>query len=309
MPDEPIDGVKYSEFPSAIPDNADEVVGLHAGNNARFGVVNLILAARQGLANLFVPLTRTINNKALSSDITLDASDVGLGNVDNVQQYSVNNPPPYPVTSVNGSTGAVTVSVPSAYTSNPAMDGTASPGSSTAWAKGDHVHPSDTSKANQEQLAYVETGTTASRAYAAGEYFCWNGLLYRAKTAITSGASFTVGTNCEQVTEGGFNNLIRWISHSLITQSSYTINSLHLELLSGRLMVVSFSVTCVTASASSVNIGGVPSGYRPGSDLIVVVPSLSADALNFRVRQNGYVNAWGGTAGQTYIGTMTYVIP
>lgn len=36
--------------------------------------------------------------------------------------------------------------IPSAYTSNPAMDGTASPGSSTAWAKGDHVHPSDTSK-------------------------------------------------------------------------------------------------------------------------------------------------------------------
>lgn len=36
--------------------------------------------------------------------------------------------------------------IPTAYTSNPAMDGTASPGSSTAWAKGDHVHPSDTSK-------------------------------------------------------------------------------------------------------------------------------------------------------------------
>lgn len=37
--------------------------------------------------------------------------------------------------------------VPSAYTSNPAMDGTASAGSSTQWAKGDHVHPSDTSRA------------------------------------------------------------------------------------------------------------------------------------------------------------------
>lgn len=44
---------------------------------------------------------------------TYSASDVGLGNVDNVQQYSASNPPPYPVTSVNGSTGAVTVSVPS----------------------------------------------------------------------------------------------------------------------------------------------------------------------------------------------------
>ena len=36
-------------------------------------------------------------------------SDIGLGNVDNVKQYSASNPPPYPVTSVNGHTGAVTV--------------------------------------------------------------------------------------------------------------------------------------------------------------------------------------------------------
>ena len=34
-------------------------------------------------------------------------SDIGLGNVDNVKQYSAINPPPYPVTSVNGKTGAV----------------------------------------------------------------------------------------------------------------------------------------------------------------------------------------------------------
>ena len=37
------------------------------------------------------------------------ASEVGLGNVDNVKQYSANNPPPYPVTSVNGQTGAVSL--------------------------------------------------------------------------------------------------------------------------------------------------------------------------------------------------------
>ncbi len=43
---------------------------------------------------------------------TYSASDVGLGNVDNVQQYSASNPPPYPVTSVNGSTGAVTLTIP-----------------------------------------------------------------------------------------------------------------------------------------------------------------------------------------------------
>lgn len=35
--------------------------------------------------------------------------DVGLGNVDNIRQYSSSNPPPYPVNSVAGKTGSVTL--------------------------------------------------------------------------------------------------------------------------------------------------------------------------------------------------------
>ena len=46
-------------------------------------------------------------------------SDIGLGNVDNVKQYSASNPPPYPVKSVNGKTGAITVrEVPSVTASD-----------------------------------------------------------------------------------------------------------------------------------------------------------------------------------------------
>lgn len=41
--------------------------------------------------------------------LDLNPAAVGLGNVDNVKQYSVENPPPYPVTSVNGQTGAVAI--------------------------------------------------------------------------------------------------------------------------------------------------------------------------------------------------------
>lgn len=36
-------------------------------------------------------------------------AQVGLSNVDNVKQYSASNPPPYPVTSVAGKTGVVTL--------------------------------------------------------------------------------------------------------------------------------------------------------------------------------------------------------
>ena len=57
-------------------------------------------------------------------------------------------------------------SVPSAYTSNPQMDGTASAGSSTAWARGDHRHPTDTSRQaalSSTQLAAVNSGVTAAK--------------------------------------------------------------------------------------------------------------------------------------------------
>lgn len=37
-------------------------------------------------------------------------SDIKLDKVDNVKQYSASNPPPYPVKSINGKTGAVTIS-------------------------------------------------------------------------------------------------------------------------------------------------------------------------------------------------------
>lgn len=62
-----------------------------------------------------------INNVELDGNKSLEdlgikqeytKSDVGLGNVDNVRQYSASNPPPYPVTSVNSQTGDVTIFVP-----------------------------------------------------------------------------------------------------------------------------------------------------------------------------------------------------
>lgn len=124
--------------------------------------------------------------------------------------------------------------VPSASTANPQMDGTASPGGSGAWARGDHVHPSDTSKqdtltfdnlpqqwsdnpvkssgiysslagkADQEQLAPREIGTVTSQNYERGDYFYWVPLdmLLRVTTAIAAGATIDVGTNCEEAQFG-----------------------------------------------------------------------------------------------------------
>lgn len=107
--------------------------------STELGYISGVTSAVQTQLNNKVPSSRTINKKALTSNITLSASDVGaqpkitvngiiqgdgagnlsaadlnpasvgLGNVDNVKQYSASNPPPYPVRSVNGQTGVVTL--------------------------------------------------------------------------------------------------------------------------------------------------------------------------------------------------------
>ena len=75
---------------------------------------------------------QTSLGKADSALQSVTKSDVGLGNVDNVKQYSASNPPPYPVTSVNGQTGDVTVqggSETASYTATLLSSGWAADGS------------------------------------------------------------------------------------------------------------------------------------------------------------------------------------
>lgn len=55
----------------------------------------------------------------------------------------------------------------------------------------------DEDKADKTDIATVESGTTASRAYSVGELLYYNGSLHKAKVPIASGATFTEGTNVE----------------------------------------------------------------------------------------------------------------
>ena len=50
------------------------------------------------------------------------------------------------VTTTSVTVGDTTASIPQATSTSPKMDGTAAVGSETTWAKGDHVHPTDTSR-------------------------------------------------------------------------------------------------------------------------------------------------------------------
>lgn len=418
MPDE-IQGVKFSEFASATPDNADEVVGLHSGGNARFTITNIILAARQGLTNLFVPITRRINNKALSSDITLDASDVGARASN--WTPSASDVGAIPTTDVGAANGVASLGndgkVPSAQLPaiastaadvtydntqsgltaddvQEAIDELAAGGSASGKADQTTIAPVEASTtateahplgsifylsgvlyraladiamggtintgaggnatettiaqnfkrtvtltsaqyaqlsaaeknadivyivtdevvdyAEQSQLAYVESGSTASRAYAVGDYFCWGGLLYRAKTAINSGVPFTVGTNCEAVTIGDqIKNVPFTLNTSGITQTDYNIRETQFRYIGSGFLIMWFNITCNTPQSDNVIVGNLPAGVPSPSAIItetyVSGAGTAVESMTVQIRTNGTVNCRYGHAGTGYTGT--FVIP
>lgn len=129
------------------------------------GTWETFLTSHQSLSG-YVPTSRTVNSKALSADITLTASDVGA---------------------LPDST-----TIPSASTTNPSMDGTASYGSGTSYARSNHVHPTDTSRQAKITASGMLKGdgsggvsaATAGTDYAAASHTHSN---YAAKTTITTG--------------------------------------------------------------------------------------------------------------------------
>ena len=72
-------------------------------------VNNATLTIRRNSVDVGSFTANSANDVNIDINVPTDKSDIGLGNVDNVKQYSATNPPPYPVTSVNGKTGSVTL--------------------------------------------------------------------------------------------------------------------------------------------------------------------------------------------------------
>jgi hypothetical protein len=99
-----------------------------------------------------------------------------------------------------------TTQIPAASTTNPAMDGTAAPGSGMTWARGDHVHPVDVSRyaANNpsgyqtvaQVTAIAHAGTTTNDSAAAGQIGEYLGVqrLSTAGVALANNVDATITT-------------------------------------------------------------------------------------------------------------------
>ena len=64
------------------------------------------------------------------------------------------------------------VTIPTASTATPAMDGTASYGSGTAYARSNHVHPTDTSRAAKDNFtSFTVSSTTTTKSLTSGHIY------------------------------------------------------------------------------------------------------------------------------------------
>ena len=92
----------------AVQLNASDVGALPA-DTVIPTVNNATLTIRRNSIDVGSFTANSANDVDIDINVPADKSDIGLGNVDNVRQYSASNPPPYPVTRVNGKTGAVSL--------------------------------------------------------------------------------------------------------------------------------------------------------------------------------------------------------
>lgn len=288
---------KYSQFPQAIDINtSDSVVGLQGDENTRFTFSTILAWIRTTASQFFVPTSRKVNNKALSSDISLDSSDIDYDNkasgltatdvqeaIDELAQGGGGgggsaSDITYDPTTSGASATNVQDALDEAFgnlddkqdtiTANGILKGDGQGGVTAATAGTDYATPSQlAAKANPGQIGYPESGTTASRNYSAGEYICWNGLTYTANQAISSGTSLSAGTggNLTECVGGGFNDRSTGtVGRGTIT--SGTILSASLVRLS-RVVVC----TCQLYGLSGINRSDcvpfrIPEGFRPTSD-------------------------------------------
>ena len=140
----------------------------------------------------------TVAKSDLASDVqtSLDKADSALQSA--------------PVTSVNGKTGAVTISVPTASTTTPKAPGTAAAGSENTYARGDHVHPKELPNGGStgQVLTKTESGTAWQDAQGGtgADSIFW--ATYGTTTFEEVKAAFDAGKQVFVFTESGVHSLV-----------------------------------------------------------------------------------------------------
>ena len=130
-------------------------------------------------------------------------------------------------------------------------------------------------------IATVESGTTASKAYSTGELLYYNGTLHRAKVPIASGATFTEGTNVEPANVSSSIYGLNTDCKSFIQDNLDGNNKLIGRRNNVNFRELYFNNFPLNASSSSANVG---SYYTPPQDVLFPIMSLNIGVINIRIQ-------------------------
>ena len=176
-------------------------------------------------------------------------------------------------------------SVPSASTSTPLMDGTGSAGSSAAFARGDHVHPSDTSKLDKSgggiaKIEWVNSGqsnATLLITFANGKTLAFDYDGYSSDTVATQGwiaaqnfvksltSYFTAGNLASLTHDGGIEDagwtagdLARYaLTTKTISNGAVSLDDRAMNAVAFSSSLASLTVNCPTATSGKARDFGL----------------------------------------------------
>lgn len=171
-----------------------------------------IAASLEDLEDTKVPVTRTVNNQPLSTNISINAANVpsqaitGATDVEmalgNLNASKVPN-----ARQVNGKSLITDITLNDEDIPSD-VDGQTNVADVLS-------HQSQQIDDLQAAAAYVENGDTASRTYTEGQFVLWKGLLYTVKAGgMPQGETISTTTYLDAVTGGGLNKLYSNIGNS-----------------------------------------------------------------------------------------------
>lgn len=171
-------------------------------------------------------------------------------------------------------------SVPSASTTTPKMDGTASYGSGTTWARADHVHPTDTSRASASDLSSHTSNTsnphsvTAAQIGAATSSHTHGNITNDGKVGSTSGYSVYTTTG-GAVTAGSLST-----SDPTASGTSTTFIATASQDAKGKMTLTKSSVPTASSSVAGITTVGASGGAAAYSHGTHVTYSTTAPVMD-----------------------------
>lgn len=226
-----IESVKVNGTALPVTSKAVNIVDMQGATSSAAGKAGLVPAPASGKQTAYlrgdgtwtIPEGTTYEEATTSTSGLMPSSAVTkLNSIENGAQANVIETVKVNGTALTPTSKAVDVIVPVAGSTTPAMDGTASAGSSDDFARADHVHPHDTSKANLASPTF--TGQPKAPTANAGTNTTQIATTEFVTTAVANaigsiqGISYSVVTSLPTTGQAG---VIYLVAHSHGTGDSY----------------------------------------------------------------------------------------